>query len=65
MAGHDIIAIGSSAGGVEALTKLVKQLPSDLPAALFVVLHVPRHGTSVLPHILNRAGPLKAVHARE
>ncbi len=63
MPGHDIIVIGASAGGVEALTHLVKNLPSDLNAAIFIVLHVPSHSTSVLPKILNRAKSLPVSHA--
>lgn len=54
MPGHDIIVIGASAGGVEALAQLVDNLPPDLPAAIFVVLHIPPQSTSVLPSILNR-----------
>lgn len=65
MAGRDIIVVGASAGGVEALGRLVRGLPADLPAAIFVVVHFPPHGTSVLPHILSRAGPLPAAHARD
>ncbi len=60
--GHDIIAIGASAGGVEALTTLVRDLPPDLPAAVFVVLHLPPDATSFLPRILGRVGPLPAAH---
>jgi two-component system chemotaxis response regulator CheB len=58
-----IIALGASAGGVEALTKAVRRLPADLPAAVFVVLHISPVGLSVLPSILERAGNLPAAHA--
>ncbi|MEO8077868.1 MAG: chemotaxis protein CheB [Acidobacteriota bacterium] len=61
MAAHDIVVIGASAGGVEAISAVVASLPADLPAAVFVVLHVSR-GRSVLPEILTRVGPLPAVH---
>jgi two-component system, chemotaxis family, protein-glutamate methylesterase/glutaminase len=57
--------IGASAGGVEALTRLVSGLTSDIPAAIFVTLHFPRGGTSALPRILERSGPLSAVHAQD
>jgi chemotaxis response regulator CheB len=39
--GHrDIIVIGASAGGLQALQHLIKDLPADLPAAVFIVLHI-------------------------
>lgn len=65
MSGHDIIVIGASAGGVKALIQLVAGLPENLPAAIFIVIHVSPHGTSVIPNILSRNGPLPAVHATE
>lgn len=61
-AGHDIIVIGASAGGVSALSEIVRGLPKDFPAAVFVVLHLSRYGTSAMPAILGRAGNLPAIH---
>jgi two-component system, chemotaxis family, protein-glutamate methylesterase/glutaminase len=36
---RDIIVIGASAGGIEALTKILSQLPSDLSAVIGIVIH--------------------------
>jgi two-component system chemotaxis response regulator CheB len=60
MAGHDMIAIGGSAGAQDALTNILKSLPSHLPAALFVALHTSPESTGALPGILERSGNLPA-----
>jgi two-component system chemotaxis response regulator CheB len=60
----DFIAIGTSSGGVDALRELASQLPVDMPASIAVVLHIGAHG-SMLPTLLNQAGPLRATHATD
>jgi two-component system chemotaxis response regulator CheB len=55
-----IVVVGASAGGLDPLRALLRGLPDDLPAAIFVVLHIPATGGSALPRILDRSGPLRA-----
>ncbi len=61
----DIIVIGTSDGGIDALRTLIRELPPDFPASLFVVLHMGAHGLGILPDILNRVGRLPASNARD
>ncbi len=63
--GRDIIVIGASAGGIEACKKLISFVPPDFPAAVFIVVHLPARGTSLLPRIFARADHLPAEHAQD
>jgi two-component system chemotaxis response regulator CheB len=51
---RDIIVIGASAGGIEACVNLLKLLPADFSASVFVVVHLSPNSPSVLPKILGR-----------
>src|SRR5215471_4107766 len=58
---RNVIVIGTSAGGVDALCELNKNLPKDLDASVFVVMHI--GSATMLPQILTRCGNLPAVPA--
>ncbi len=60
---RDVIVIGSSAGGVEAVASLLESIPADIPAALFVVVHVEARHASHLPEVLARKTRLRVRHA--
>jgi two-component system chemotaxis response regulator CheB len=62
---HDLIVVGASAGGVEALQVLVGGLPKGLPAAVMIVMHTSPEGPYLLPDILGRAGSLEVPKPRE
>jgi two-component system chemotaxis response regulator CheB len=58
---HDIIVIGGSAGAIEALLRLIGDLPALISARLFVTVHVPTTSASVLPTLLARAGDCRPI----
>ncbi|WP_410655972.1 chemotaxis protein CheB [Amycolatopsis sp. lyj-112] len=56
---YEIVAIGSSAGGVKALLAILGSLPADFPVPMVVVQHLdPRHDT-LLAEILDRRSRLR------
>ncbi len=65
MPNRDIVVIGASAGGLDPLLLIARDLPADLPAAVFVVVHTSPQSPGYLADILSRAGPLPAAYARD
>lgn len=63
--GHDLVVVAASAGGVEALSRLVGDLPAGLPAAVLVALHVPATWPSHLDAVLARRSRLPVLPAVE
>jgi two-component system chemotaxis response regulator CheB len=59
---RDVIVIGGSSGSVETLRQLLSTLPADLPAAVFVVVHLGQ--ASILPSVLDRGSALPVVAAK-
>jgi len=59
--GHDIIVVGASAGGIDPLRQLCQEFPADLPAAVFIVLHIGIR--SHLADILDRRAALPVLTA--
>ncbi|PSR53112.1 chemotaxis protein CheB [Adhaeribacter arboris] len=49
---HDIVVIGTSAGGMEAICKLLEQLPDEIPASIFIVQHLSIDSSS--QHLVKR-----------
>jgi two-component system, chemotaxis family, protein-glutamate methylesterase/glutaminase len=53
-----VVAIGASAGGLNAITQVLSALVPDLPAAVIVVLHLDPRARSRLAHLLSRESRL-------
>jgi len=62
---RDILAIGTSAGGINALRSLAREFPKDFPASVLVVIHLSAHFNSSLDVILTQEGRLPAVFAKD
>lgn len=50
----DVVAIGTSAGGIDALFTLLEGLPADYPLARVTVLHLPEGHDSQLAKVFGR-----------
>lgn len=59
------VAVGASAGGVEALLKILVGLPAPYPVPIVVVLHLPEDRPSLLPEILSYRLDLPAREAMD
>jgi two-component system chemotaxis response regulator CheB len=55
----DILAIGTSTGGPNALAEVVPQLPADFPVPVVLVQHMPPLFTKLLAERLNASSPLQ------
>jgi two-component system chemotaxis response regulator CheB len=62
---HDLIVVGASSGGIDALKVIIGGLPAALPAAVLVVVHTSPDSPRLLADILNRAGPLPCQYAQD
>jgi two-component system, chemotaxis family, protein-glutamate methylesterase/glutaminase len=54
--GRDIVCIGASAGGLQPLREMIRELPAILPAAVFIVVHSGRDSPGTLPQLLRNSG---------
>jgi len=59
---HDIVVMGASAGGTDALKTIFSGLPPDLPASVFVTMHTSPGAPGYLAEILARVCPLPVVY---
>ena len=61
----DIVVLGISTGGPQALRQLIPQLPADFPVPIVMVLHMPVGYTAMYADRLNAISALEVVEARE
>jgi two-component system chemotaxis response regulator CheB len=61
----ELIMIGTSTGGPQALTRVLSALPATLGAAVAVVLHIPVGYTEALAQRLDQSSPLEIIEAYE
>jgi len=63
MGQFDIVAIGSSAGGIKALEVILSELTADFPLPILIVQHLdPRH-RSLMAEIMQRHSKLRVIEA--
>lgn len=58
-----IIVIGASTGGLDAIKRLITDLPPDFDIPIFIVWHMGTEGQGVMPSVLNKLNKIYAAHA--
>lgn len=61
----ELVLIGCSTGGPQALTRIVSSLPATLAAPVVIALHIPPGYTEALAKRLDKASPLNIVEAHD
>ena len=61
----DVVVVGISTGGPQALKYLIPQLPADFPAPIVIVLHMPVGFTELYAHSLGEISQLEVAEAKE
>ncbi|HMG92591.1 MAG TPA: chemotaxis protein CheB [Chryseolinea sp.] len=59
----NIIVIGASAGGIDALKRLFSGISKAIDASIFIVWHMPSDLTGVLPRVLGKVTPMTVANA--
>src|SRR3712207_2605354 len=65
MSNRDIIVIGGSSGATAPLKTILHALPEDLPAAVFIVLHIPARSLGILTLVASAASRLPVLPASD
>src|SRR4051812_38485536 len=65
MSNRDIIVIGGSSGATAPLKTILRGLPEDLPAAVFIVLHIPARSLGLLTTVTAAASRLPVCPASD
>jgi two-component system, chemotaxis family, protein-glutamate methylesterase/glutaminase len=65
VANRNLVVIGASAGGVEALQRVIANLPVTLKASVLIVLHTSSGSATMLPQIFQRCSRLPVLEAED
>jgi two-component system CheB/CheR fusion protein len=58
-----VVAIGASAGGLEAITAILRALPTDIAMAFMLIQHLDPKRRSILPELLSKATKIPVLEA--
>lgn len=62
---REVVVLGTSTGGPQAITRLLAALPGDLPVPILIALHIPSGYTQALAARLDAGSPLDVREAED